>query len=50
MASIGFMFGVTTGDLSFTTVTGGLAFLLLGGGIFFGAMNMSRGWDGGEEG
>ena len=50
MAAVGFMFLVTTGDLSIGALTGGVTFLLLGGGIFFGALNMSRGWDGEEEG
>jgi hypothetical protein len=45
MAAIGFMFGVTAGDLSVGTVLGGLTFLMLGGGIFVGAYNMSRDWD-----
>lgn len=50
MGALGFMFGVTTADLSIGAIAGGITFLLLGGGIFFGALNMSRGWDGEEHG
>jgi len=43
-ASIGFMIG-GIGELSLASVFALVTFCLLAGGMFFGAFNMSRGWD-----
>jgi hypothetical protein len=45
IAALGFMLGVTQGDLSVGSVLGAATFLLLGAGLFVGAFNMSRGWE-----